>query len=107
MLKESFSHAKDDASLRALRELQIEAKRLLEAIQSALASDAQILSVAERRQIDAAVTKLDALVDSNDKPVIDMAMAALNAVTEEFAARRMNQSVQQALAGKNIDQVTL
>ncbi|MBT9460117.1 MAG: Fe-S protein assembly chaperone HscA [Rugosibacter sp.] len=107
MLKESFSHAKDDASLRALRELQVEAKRLLEAIQSALASDAQILSVDERRQIDAAVTKLDALVDSDDKPVIDMAMAALSAVTEEFAARRMNQSVQQALAGKNIDQVTL
>ena len=107
MLKESFSHAKDDASLRALRELQVEAKRLLEAIQSALASDAQILSVEERRQIDAAVTKLDALVDSDDKPVIDMAMAALSAVTEEFAARRMNQSVQQALAGKNIDQVTL
>ncbi|MGB4767406.1 MAG: Fe-S protein assembly chaperone HscA [Rugosibacter sp.] len=107
MLKESFSHAKDDASLRALRELQVEAKRLLEAIQSALASDAQILSVDERRQIDAAVTELDALVDSDDKPVIDMAMAALSAVTEEFAARRMNQSVQQALAGKNIDQVTL
>lgn len=107
MLKESFSHAKDDASLRALRELQVEAKRLLEAIQSALASDAQILSVDERRQIDAAVTKLDALVDSDDKPEIDTAMAALSAVTEEFAARRMNQSVQQALAGKNIDQVTL
>ncbi|MBH1975513.1 MAG: Fe-S protein assembly chaperone HscA [Rhodocyclales bacterium] len=107
MLKESFSHAKDDASLRALRELQVEAKRLLEAIQSALASDAQILSVDERRQIDAAVAGLTAVVDSEDRSALDAALAKLSAATEEFAARRMNQSVQQALAGKNIDQVTL
>lgn len=107
MLKESFSHARDDASLRALRELQVEARRLLEAIQSALASDAEILSAHERGQIDVAVAELTAVVDSEDRSALDAALAKLSAATEEFAARRMNQSVHSALAGKNIDQVAL
>jgi molecular chaperone HscA len=107
MLKESFSHARDDASLRALRELQVEARRLLEATQSALASDAEILSAHERGQIDAAVAELTAVVDSEDRSALDAALAKLGAATEEFAARRMNHSVHSALAGKNIDQVAL
>ena len=107
MLKDSFSHAREDASLRALRELQVEARRLLEAIQSALMDSADILSVDERVRIDAAMLHLQNVMDSDDRPAIDVAMKALNDATDEFAARRMNQSVQQALAGKNIDQVTL
>ncbi|HEY8856859.1 MAG TPA: Fe-S protein assembly chaperone HscA [Rugosibacter sp.] len=107
MLKESFSHAREDASLRALRELQVEAKRLLEAIHSALISSAGILSLDERARIDAAMVHLQSVVNSDDGPAIDAAMKALNDATDEFAARRMDQSVQQALAGKNIDQVML
>ncbi|MDO9449471.1 MAG: Fe-S protein assembly chaperone HscA [Rugosibacter sp.] len=107
MLKESFSHAREDASLRALREMQVEAKRLLEAIRSALISSGGILSVDERARIEVAMGHLQSVVDSDDRPAIDAAMKALNDATDEFAARRMNQSVQQALAGKNIDQVTL
>lgn len=107
MLKDSFSHAREDASLRALREIQVEARRLLEAIRSALIGSAEILSVQERARIDAAMLHLQGVVDSNDRPAIDAAMNALSEATNEFAARRMDQSVQQALTGKNIDQVTL
>lgn len=107
MLKDSFSHAREDASLRALRELQVEAKRLLEAIHSALIGSAEILSLDERARIDAAMLHLQNVVDSDDRPMIDAAMSVLSDATNEFAARRMDQSVHQALTGKNIDQVTL
>jgi molecular chaperone DnaK (HSP70) len=39
MLKDSFSHASDDAFRRALREAQVEAQRLIEAVASALKED--------------------------------------------------------------------
>jgi molecular chaperone HscA len=107
MLKDSFSHAREDASLRALRELQVEARRLLEAIHSALIGSAEILSLEERAHIDAAMLQLKNVVDSDDRPVIDAAMNALSDATNTFAARRMDQSVQQAFTGKNIDQITL
>jgi molecular chaperone HscA len=57
MLKDSFSHASDDAFRRALREAQVEAQRLIEAVQSALKEDAELLSAQERTQIDNAIVR--------------------------------------------------
>lgn len=105
MLKESFTHAGDDASLRALRETQVEAQRLVEAVRSALADSADILSPAERTRIDEAMVQLQTVVGSDERHAINDAMRALSEAADEFAARRMNQGVQRALAGKNIDQV--
>ncbi|MBL8479102.1 MAG: Fe-S protein assembly chaperone HscA [Sterolibacteriaceae bacterium] len=106
MLKDSFSHAGDDAFRRALREAQVEAQRLIEATQSALQDSADLLSVMERAHIDAALAKMQAVMIGDDRRQIDDAMRALSAATNEFAARRMNQSVQRALAGRNVDQIT-
>ncbi|MBN8476424.1 Fe-S protein assembly chaperone HscA [Sulfuritalea sp.] len=106
MLKDSFSHAGDDAFRRALREVQVEAQRLIEATQSALQDSADLLSVMERAHIDAALAKMQAVMIGDDRRQIDDAMRALSAATNEFAARRMNQSVQRALAGRNVDQIT-
>jgi molecular chaperone HscA len=107
MLKDGFSHATDDAFRRALREAQVEAQRLLEAVQSALRDDADLLSTLERAHVDACMAKLQAVMMGDDRRAIDDAMDALNKGTAEFAARRMNQSVQRALSGKNVDQVGL
>jgi molecular chaperone HscA len=107
MLKEGFSHASDDAFRRALREAQVEAQRLIEAVQSALKDDAPLLSTLERAHVDACVAKLQAVMMGDDRRAIDDAMDALNKATAEFAARRMNQSVQRALAGKSVDEVNL
>jgi len=106
MLRESFSHAGDDAFRRALREAQVEAQRLIEAAQTALQHDADLLSIAERTRVDAAMTRLRAVMIGDDRRAIDDAMQALSAATNEFAARRMNQSVQRALSGRNIDQLS-
>ena len=107
MLKDSFSHAGDDAFRRALREAQVEAQRLIEATQSALQDTADLLSTLERAHIDAAMALLQAVIMGDDRRAIDAAMQALSAATNEFAARRMNQSVQRALAGRKIDQISL
>ena len=107
MLKDSFSHAGDDAFRRALREAQVEAQRLIEATQSALQDAGQLLSTLERAHIDAAVTRLQAVMIGDDRRAIDAAMQALGSATNEFAARRMNQSVQRALSGRSIDPLSL
>ncbi|BAO29401.1 Fe-S protein assembly chaperone HscA [Sulfuritalea hydrogenivorans] len=106
MLKDSFSHAGDDAFRRALREAQVEAQRLIEATQSALQDAADLLSTLERAHIDAAITRLQAVMIGDDRRAIDAAMQALGSATNEFAARRMNQSVQRALSGRKIDQIS-
>ncbi len=106
MLKDSFSHAGDDAFRRALREAQVESQRLIEATHSALQDAAELLSTLERAHIDAAVTKLQTVMSGDDRRAIDGAMQALSAATNEFAARRMNQSVRRALAGRKIDQIS-
>ena len=106
MLKDSFLHASDDAFRRALREAQVEAQRLLEATQTALNEDAQLLSMLERAHIESCVGKLQAVLVGDDRRAIDMAMSALNQATVEFAARRMNKSVQRALSGKSIAELT-
>ena len=107
MLKDSFSHAGDDAFRRALREAQVEAQRLIEATQSALENDAVLLSTLERAHIDEAMKKLQTMMIGDDRRAIDQAMQTLSAATNEFAARRMNQSVKRALAGRKIDQLSL
>jgi molecular chaperone HscA len=107
MLKDSFSHAGDDAFRRALREAQVEAQRLIEATQSALEDSADLLSTLERAHIDEAMATLQAAMTGDDRRAIDEALRALSAATNEFAARRMTQSVQRALAGRKVDQLSL
>ena len=107
MLKDSFSHAGDDAFRRALREAQVEAQRLVEATQSALQDDAALLSTLERAHVDDAMSRLQVAMSGDDRRLIDQAMKDLSAATNEFAARRMNQSVHRALAGRKVDQLSL
>ena len=106
MLKDSFTHASEDAFRRALREAQVEAQRLLEATQTALNQDAALLSEIERSHIDSCVGKLQAVLVGDDRRAIDLALAALNQATAEFAARRMNRSVQRALSGRKIAEIS-
>ncbi|MBK9623307.1 MAG: Fe-S protein assembly chaperone HscA [Rhodocyclaceae bacterium] len=107
MLKAGMGHAGDDASRRALREAQVDSQRLLEAVQSALQADANLLSAAERGEIDSAIGRLQALILSDDRRAIDDASAKLSKCTDEFAARRMNRSVSKAFSGQNIEKLNI
>ncbi len=105
MLKDSFNHASDDAFRRALREAQVEAQRLIEAVQSALKEDVQLLSNMESAHIESLLARLQSVIIGDDRRAIDDAMDALNKGTAEFAGRRMNQGVQRALAGRKVSEV--
>lgn len=108
MLKDSFGAAESDKAARMLREAVVDAQRLIEAIQAALAEDGYILLNAdERQQIQTHIDALLALCQGTDSHAVKQASDALNHATEDFAAKRMDASVQKALAGKNLDSLEL
>lgn len=105
MLQDSFSTAQQDMAARALAEAQVDADRMILATQSALAVDADLLSPNERAQIDSLMAGLSDARLHGDAASIEAATQALAKGTEAFAAQRMNQGIQKALAGKNIESV--
>jgi molecular chaperone HscA len=105
MLQDSYQSADIDMKLRALREEQVEAERILLATQSALDADADLLSQEERATLAALMDELRQTAQGEDHDAIKAAVEALAQGTEEFAARRMDRSVRTALAGKKLDQV--
>jgi molecular chaperone HscA len=105
MLQDSFSSADSDMRLRALREEQVEAERILLATQSALDSDGALLSEQERRDIEDLLASLRTTAQGSDHQAIKEAVEALARGTEEFAARRMDRSVRAALAGRKLDEI--
>ncbi len=107
MLKASFGSAEIDKQARAVAEAKVDAISLVNAIKAALSKDATLLSEEEKSNIDIHISALEALLESGESHEIHMATEALNAATESFAAKRMDASVQRALAGQNIDAVNL
>ena len=105
MLADSIDHARDDQRLRELRELQVDGQRLVETTRAALAADADLLGPSERGAIDTALQALISLVNGEDADALRSATVDLARATEEFAARRMNRSIRNALAGSRIDDV--
>jgi molecular chaperone HscA len=107
MLQESFAHAADDMTARALAEAQVEADRIVAATDAALAQDRDLLSEAEAAAVLQAVDTVRTARAGTDRAAITAAVAALNRATESFAARRMDRSVARALAGKRVDEIAL
>jgi molecular chaperone HscA len=105
MLQDSFSSAESDMMQRALKEEQVEAERILLATQSALNDDAQLLSENEQAAIIALMGEVKKLLPVVDQQALKNSINALANGTEEFAARRMDQSVRTALTGKNLNDV--
>ncbi len=102
MLQESGQHARQDMQARALREQQIEARQLIEAVQNAMVQDAELLSAEQCKQIDEQITLVQAALEQQDAMHLKRAIGALNEVTVSFAQARMDKSVSHALSGKNI-----
>ena len=106
MLQDSFSHAADDVQARALREELVDAKRLVEAVEAALTEDKHLL---EEDELDVIHRKLIALKDlidtAKDTQVLRRSVESLSKATDDFAARRMNESIKKALSGKKIEEI--
>ncbi|VAX11215.1 Chaperone protein HscA [hydrothermal vent metagenome] len=104
MLRDSMEYASDDVAARKLREQQVEAERVLEALTAALAQDGGLLQQDERALIDAAANQLQRVRDKDDAAAIKQAMGELDKASDEFVARRMNGSIKKALSGHKVDE---
>ncbi|PCE21726.1 Fe-S protein assembly chaperone HscA [Burkholderia ubonensis] len=105
MLEESFKTAEIDMRARALREAQVEAERMIEATDAALAADGELLDAAERAEVGALVAALRTVAQGDETDAIEAATKALADGTDEFAARRMDKSIKRALAGRRLDEI--
>lgn len=105
MIKDSMVNAQADISARKLAEQQVEAARVLESLQGALAHDAALLSEQESSAIAQGMTLLQQQMQGSDPQAIEAAIKALDAQTQDFAARRMDASIRRALAGHSVDEV--
>lgn len=111
LLRAGVENAEHDKRMRALREAQVDARRLLDATETAMAEDGHaLLSKTEWDHIWQHIYALAEILimgDSNTVADLRNATEALNNASSIFAARRMDQSIQQALTGQHLESLTV
>lgn len=106
MIKSSFDNAQEDLQARELAEQRVEADRVIESVIVALQADgAELLSTEEFRHIESMLKQLMDVKQGSDRDAIAQGIKALDIATQEFAARRMNASINKALTGKNLSDI--
>ncbi|MBF8449333.1 Fe-S protein assembly chaperone HscA [Aeromonas dhakensis] len=106
MLNASIANAQQDMDARMLAEQQVEADRVVESLNAALAADGEaLLSAAERAELDAAINHLLTMRSTGTTNQIKEAIEAADAASGEFAARRMDASIRKVLTGQNVNKV--
>ncbi len=105
MLRDTYIHVEEDIEARRLREQQVEADRVIEAVQSALDADGDaLLTDDESALIGEAIQALRGAREGESAEAIRQAIKELDGVTADFAARRMNSTVQKALSGHKLEE---
>lgn len=102
MLRASIDNAADDMERRLLTEARVEARRAVNAVQSALAVDADLLNEAERAAIDATIETVERAMSGTDRAAIQGAAEELEHRTKIFAERRMDRGIRHALSGRAV-----
>lgn len=105
MLLDALDHGEGDLYRRKLAEGRVEASRMVQATEKALAADAAMLDAEEAKTITSALVTLTNAAKGDDANAIQRAIEALDAATKDFAGRRMNRAIMQAMQGKNVIQV--
>ncbi len=104
MLEESLEHGRADMERRLLIENQVEGRRVLLALETALKTDSALLDGGEADRIEEARLKLAAAIEGTDRDRIKAAVEALEDVARPFAERRMDRAIRAGLAGHSIDE---
>lgn len=106
MIKSSFDNAQEDLQARELAEQRVEAERVIESVIVALQADgAELLTTEEFHHIEAVLKQLMDVKQGSDRNAIAQGIKALDVATQEFAARRMDASINKALTGKNVSEI--
>jgi len=119
MLRDALSSVEGDAAARMLREAEVEARRLLDATETALREDGDAL-LQPREQFEILVA-MQAVADEleqcaqdegvslaahkRQREALRAATEGLNRATTAFAGRRMDARLRGALTGQRIDQL--
>ncbi|MDH5612079.1 MAG: Fe-S protein assembly chaperone HscA [Gammaproteobacteria bacterium] len=105
MLRDSMDHASDDMHSRMLREQQVEAERVVEALDAALKKDGdELLSDEERNNIAQARVQLLEAKAGDDAESIKAAIKTLESACADYVARRMNSNIRNAMQGHSINE---
>ena len=107
MLESSFQLADEDKENRALAEVKVEAMQMQEMVERALQQDQNILDEPEIKKINKALDQLRESLKNNDRNLIHEQIDQLNNATQYFAQLRMDQSIKNALTGRDINDMKL
>jgi molecular chaperone HscA len=102
MLLESIKNAETDMAVRALTEARVEARNLIDATERFVRKNGDMLSEKEKEGTTDAVEALEAVIDGDDKDLIQSRIEALNNFTRPFAERIMDKAVGEAMKGKSL-----
>jgi molecular chaperone HscA len=106
MLIEALDYGEQDLEQRRLVEARVEGERMLLATRKGLEADADLLSADERAEVERAIEALAVAIASTKVAApVQSAIDALDHVTHDWAGRRMNRAVAQAIAGKQLSEV--
>ena len=104
MLQASFSHANEDKLARQLAEQRLDAQQLIEGLEAALAADGStLLSQPECEALHEQMDALRHIAPTDDVNAIRQLTEKLGRASEAFAARRMDKSIREALAGVSLE----
>jgi molecular chaperone HscA len=104
MLVESIEHAEADVTERFVREWRVEGDRILASLASAFELDGELLSAEERGKIEERMSGLRRAMDGDDYIAVKAWIESVDAASKEFAERRMNKHVAQAMAGHRVEE---
>lgn len=106
MIRDSFDSAGEDQKARALREQQVEADRLIEALTAALDADGdRLLTAEDLGALRQGIEQLKLVRQGEDPAPISTGIDVLSKASDEFAARRMDDGIRRALSGHSVDEV--
>lgn len=105
MIKDSMTNAADDMQARMLKEQQVEASRVIESIQAAIALDNHLLNSDEKSAIEKVIKSLADISQGEDADAIEATIQKLDQATEVFAERRMDSSINKALSGQSVEKL--
>jgi molecular chaperone HscA len=104
MLRDSMTHSREDLEARRLREERVEAQRTVEALSAALIKDGDtLLSREELQRIQEALAELEFMLAGKDSDAIKAAKEHLEQTCGFYVERRMNRSIQSAMAGHKVE----
>ena len=105
MLRASLENARADVATRLLAEARVDGRRLVLALDSALAVDGDLLTAEERAAIDEAKAELEVAMSGEDRDSVIAATDALEAAGRPFAERRMDRNIRRALSGVEVSRL--